>query len=145
MRGNVCLNCKPGYFLRGIDCVIQCEPSDQINLENSICIKRNRCLVENCQECEDDNVAVCRRCINGLYLLNNQCHQSCPPQLRADRMSWLCLEPPIFAWYWVYPSESCYGKCNQILSTCSCRDDCYMYGNCCQDVEEYCYKFILTK
>jgi hypothetical protein len=132
-------------FLRGEKCVKRCENGDIINIESSVCVKRTRCLVDNCEECLDDNSTVCKRCRNGLYLLNNQCREFCPRELRADRINWICQEPPIFAWYWIFPSESFYGKCGIVLNSCSCRDDCYMYGDCCQDVEDYCYKFLINK
>jgi len=142
---NKCGQCKPGYFLRSQECVESCGSSDKISKHNMICSKTNRCLVDNCLECEDNNPSVCRQCFNGHYLHNNMCHLSCPGTLRADRMNWICLESNMFSWYWVFPSKSsCRNKCDMIAGDCSCRQDCINYGNCCQDVEDYCYKFIIS-
>jgi len=49
---------------------------------------------------------------------------------------------PVFAWYWVFPSRtSCRSHCGVVVQEswdCSCRDDCVYFGNCCQDIEDYC-------
>jgi hypothetical protein len=145
-----CSQCKPGLWLKDENCYQSCEQGDRILKNNLYCFRVNKCLVENCAECEENNPSVCKRCMNGLFLQDNQCKQSCTDMYRADRMNWMCLEAPVFAWYWIYPSRSsCKGKCDfGILPTegrdCSCREDCFKYGNCCQDVEQYCYKFILS-
>lgn len=143
-----CGQCKPGLFLRNDECMQFCDASDRAMKENMLCFKSNKCLVDNCLECEDGNPSVCKQCLNGFYLYNNMCHMFCPGTLRADRMNWVCLEPSVFSWYWIFPSKSsCRNKCDITIGPerdCSCRDDCIRYGNCCQDIEEYCYKFVLS-
>lgn len=144
-----CSQCKAGYYLRNEECVSICDQYDKVFTNSMTCVKGQRCLVENCNECEDNNPSVCKRCSNGFFLYNNQCMISCPMQFNADRMNWMCLEPSVFAWYWIFPSaSSCRNKCDIPSGgnmDCSCRDDCFRYGNCCQDIEEYCYKLVITK
>lgn len=148
-----CGQCKPGFFLRNDECVKFCDINDRVHKENMVCHKSNRCLVENCLECQDGNPSVCKQCFNGHYLHNNMCHLFCPGNLRADRMNWICTNESVFSWYWIFPSRSsCRNRCDQGVGInnnsgygdCSCREDCIRYGNCCQDVEEYCYKFIIS-
>merc|ERR1711957_929653 len=63
--------------------------------------------------------------------------------------TWTCLEPPVFAWYWVYPSRSsCQNYCGIIVQEdwdCSCSSDCFYYGNCCQDVDYYCDEILFWR
>ncbi len=133
-------------FLKNGDCVPFCEQADIVIKTNMICAKEDKCLVENCLQCEEDNQSVCKKCYNGFFLYNNMCNTSCPANLRADRMNWLCIEPTVFAWYWVFPSNnSCREKCGVALtqeSDCSCDYDCVRNGTCCQDIEEYCFNNI---
>ena len=144
-----CAQCSNGYSLRSGSCVESCFPSDKTIAQNKICIKNQDCRVENCSECVDNNPAVCRQCYNGFYMHNNQCHESCPLKYRADRISWACLEAPVFAWYWIFPSvTSCSRRCGQIVAQdmdCSCANDCFRYGNCCQDIEDYCPELLFWK
>lgn len=141
-----CAQCKPGLFLRSGLCVDICEKEDKHLKENMICIKNQRCLVDNCYECETGNPAVCKQCINGFFLHNNICNSFCPKLFKADRMNWMCMDPAVFSWYWIFPSKfSCKNRCNlpnQNGADCSCREDCISYGNCCQDIEEYCFQFV---
>jgi hypothetical protein len=143
---NDCVQCKPGLYLKNGDCTQQCELDDKVFKENMLCIKNQRCLVDNCIECESGNPSVCKQCINGFFLHNNMCHLNCPGSFRADRMNWMCMDPAVFSWYWVFPSKStCRNRCGLTIENttdCSCREDCIRYGNCCQDIEEYCYKFV---
>ena len=82
-------------------------------------------------------------------MYENQCLLSCPPRLRADRISWTCLEPPVFAWYWIFPSKSsCRSRCGRSIDyemDCSCTQDCFRNGDCCQDVENSCKQFVYWK
>jgi len=136
-----CGQCKPGFFLFKETCIPQC--AERAIKENMVCLSNQRCLVENCSQCEEGNQSVCAMCNNGFFLLNNQCLSSCPGTLRADRMNWTCTEPSVFAWYWIFPSKtSCRNKCDIGIinnSDCSCRRDCINFGNCCQDIEDYCF------
>jgi hypothetical protein len=144
-----CAQCSNGFFLRNGQCVNSCFPSDRLTLPNKICKKNQDCRVENCEDCVDNNPAVCKKCSNGFYMHNNQCLASCPIRYRADRISWICLEAPVFAWYWVFPSiTSCSKRCGQIIAQdadCSCSDDCFRYGNCCQDIEDFCPQLVFWK
>ena len=137
-----CGNCREGFFLKYGECLQKCDFSDKIILPNKLCIENQRCLIENCAQCGEGNSAVCRTCANGHYLHNNQCLKECPNGLRADRISWSCLEPPVFAWYWISPSRaSCRLRCGRRIDfemDCSCSGDCFKRGECCQDVEDYC-------
>jgi proprotein convertase subtilisin/kexin type 5 len=144
-----CAQCNPGFFLRSGECVDNCFVSDKVVSPNKICLKNQDCRVENCAECIDNNPAVCKSCYNGFFMMNNQCLVSCPGIYRADRISWACLEAPVFAWYWVFPSiGSCSSRCGASMShelDCSCSQDCFRYGNCCQDVEDYCPELVFWK
>lgn len=147
---NKCGQCKTGLYLKSEKCVNECGINDKIRNDNKLCLNIERCLVENCLECENDNPSVCRRCMNGLFLYNNMCNASCPGMLRADRMNWMCMEAPVFAWFWVFPSKSsCRNNCDAPMGVnlnmdCSCTNDCYKFGNCCPDIEDYCYKFLIS-
>jgi hypothetical protein len=147
-QNNKCGQCKNDLYLKSGKCVSNCEIYERPIKENMICHQNQKCLVDNCYECEGNNPSVCRRCFNGFFLNNNMCINSCPPELRADRMNWMCMEPSVFAWFWIFPSRSsCRNKCDTPMvgdQDCSCRDDCYRTGNCCQDIENYCYQFVLT-
>jgi len=56
----------------------------------------------------------CNKCKRGLFLFNNTCIEKCPENYRADKMTWNCIQNPIFAWYWNYPSKSsCRSVCNK--------------------------------
>lgn len=144
-----CGKCKEGLWNRTGDCLQSCVSDDSVMPVNHVCIPNTNCLVENCAECVQNNRSVCRTCANGFYMYNNQCLQSCPLRLRADRIAWTCLEPPIFAWYWVFPSKStCKNKCGRVIDIemdCSCHADCFRFANCCQDVEDYCPQYVYWK
>jgi len=144
-----CKQCKPGFFLRNGQCVNSCFPSDSLMAINKICLKNQDCLVDNCSECVDGNSAVCKYCKNGFFMYNNQCLSMCPYKFRADRISWVCLEPPVFAWYWIFPSRtSCLNSCGKPMlmeRDCSCHEDCFRFGNCCQDIEDYCSSYAFWK
>ncbi len=144
-----CGQCKEGLLLREGECVNSCFATDTINKSNNSCIPKEFCLVENCSKCIRANSSVCKTCMNGFFMYNNQCLLSCPPRLRADRISWSCLEPPVFAWYWIFPSKSsCRSRCGRNIDyemDCSCTEDCFRKGNCCQDVEDSCPNFVYWK
>lgn len=116
---------------------------------NRICIKNQDCRVDNCNECVDGNPSVCKKCNNGTFMHNNQCLELCPNRYRADRISWVCLEAPVFAWYWVFPSvTTCSRRCGLVIShdmDCSCSNDCFRTGNCCQDIEDFCPELLFWK
>jgi len=41
----------------------------------------------------------------------------CPNEYRADRATWACLQEPVFAWYWIFPSRSsCNNRCGDMMS-----------------------------
>jgi hypothetical protein len=162
----LCKQCNKGFYLRNGECVKKCFPSDSIKEENKICIKNQKqeCRIENCSECVEGNSAICNYCSNGFFMHNNKCLAICPIKFRADRISWNCIEPPVFAWYWIFPSKnSCEDNCgksfilnntnnNSIISNsnssdfnCSCEKDCFRLGNCCQDIEEFCESFVFWK
>ena len=51
-------------------------------------------------------------------MYNNQCTAMCPEAYRADRATWACLQQPVFAWYWIFPSNSsCKTRCGQVISS----------------------------
>ena len=144
-----CRQCKKGFYIRNGECVNNCFPSDSIMEQNSICLKNQDCIVDNCSECVDGNSAVCKYCKNGFFMYNNQCLSMCPYKFRADRISWVCLEPPVFAWYWIFPSKtSCRNDCGKPMNAerdCSCHKDCFRFGNCCQDIEDFCSSYSFWK
>lgn len=145
-----CGQCREGLFNRLGQCVQSCYADDISNSINNICIPNQNCLVQNCAECIPGNPSVCRTCANGFYMFNNQCLNSCPNNLRADRIAWTCLEPPVFAWYWIFPSRaSCRMRCGRLQDNiemdCSCSQDCFRFANCCQDIEDYCPQFVYWK
>jgi hypothetical protein len=49
----------------------------------------------------------------------------------------------------VYPSRtSCKTHCGVVVKEdwdCSCSDNCFYYGNCCQDIEDYCPDFLFWR
>ena len=145
-----CGKCKEGLFNRSGECLQSCFNDDTVMPLNKICIPNQNCLVANCGECVPGNPSVCRTCSNGFYMYNNQCLQSCPFRLRADRINWVCLEPPVFAWYWIFPSKATYRqRCGRLMDNiemdCSCHQDCFRFANCCQDIEDYCPQYIYWK
>ena len=145
-----CGQCKEGLFNRNGECLQACVADDILMSLNKVCIPNQHCLVENCAECVPGNPSVCKTCGNGFYMYNNQCLQSCPLRMRADRIAWACLEPPVFAWYWIFPSRaSCRQRCGRVQDNhemdCSCHPDCFRFANCCQDVEDYCPQYIYWK
>jgi hypothetical protein len=150
LKDSTCGQCKDNLYLQRGQCVDKCSDSFLTIEKNKVCYRENRCLVDNCLECEEGNPSVCKRCLNGLFLSDNQCKSLCPVGYKADRMNWLCLDNSIFGWYWVFPSQTtCKGACdvpsNNINRDCSCTQDCFRYGNCCQDVEEFCYRLTILK
>lgn len=141
-----CGKCKEGLFLRDGQCFSGCVGNDIMMPNNFMCLRNDRCLVKNCSQCVEGNSSVCKLCMNGFYMYNNQCLEICPLRLRADRISWSCLEAPVFAWYWIFPSRSsCRGKCGTLVGSemdCSCHQDCFRLGNCCQDIEDNCPQYV---
>jgi hypothetical protein len=146
-----CGKCKDNFFNREGECVSMCNSSDNLHQANKICEPPTSqvCLVQDCALCDNNNPYICNKCSKGYYMYNNQCLLVCPLRLRADRISWTCLEPPVFAWYWIFPSKkSCRNNCGKsFIPThgCSCREDCFRYGNCCEDIEDFCRDFIYWK
>ena len=130
-------------------CYEKCPNGTITDSSNFICTKAPECHVENCEACSPGNDKVCSRCKRGTYMSNGICVNSCPQGFRADRITWSCLEPPVFAWYWVYPSRSsCKNYCGVIVqddSDCSCASDCFMLGNCCQDIENHCTELLFWR
>lgn len=98
----------------------------------------------NCDKCNNysPNSVKCMQCKKGNFLYNNTCVTECPLDYRADRITWSCLQPPVFSWYWVYPSKSsCKDKCKVDKtenSDCSCSQSCTSKANCCPDYDFYC-------
>lgn len=139
-----CGKCKGGFSLRYGECLPNCGINDKILVPNRICISTQKCLVESCAQCFDNNPSVCKTCFGGMFLYNNQCLASCPIGFRADRISMRCIEPQNYAWYWVFPSKStCHNKCGIEMSLldgmdCSCNVNCLQKGNCCEDLETFC-------
>lgn len=141
-----CGKCKEGMYNRNGECLSACGSNDILMPINFLCIHKEQCLVQDCVHCEEGNPSVCKQCMNGFYMYNNQCLNTCPQRTRADRISWTCLEPPVFAWYWIFPSRSsCRDRCGRQIDTemdCSCHPECFRFANCCQDVEDYCPQFV---
>ncbi len=104
--------------------------------------------ISNCDQCSQNKdfsntELICRKCQKGTFMYNNECLEKCPIGFRADRITWSCLQPPVFGWYWVYPSvNSCRNQCgilnNEKDSDCSCFNDCVQAGTCCPDFDFYC-------
>ena len=145
-----CNQCNQGFYLFEGRCFQSCPVNTVAETSNFTCLERKEsCLVENCSQCVLNNPSVCKTCERGHFLHNNMCHSFCPEGFRADRISWVCLEPPVFAWYWVYPSRtSCKTHCGAVIQEdwdCSCSSDCFRYGNCCQDIEDVCDSLIFWR
>ena len=106
------------------------------------CYPKPACSVLNCDTCSENSTAECKKCRRGNFLFDGACIEECPVSYNADRITWSCLEPPVFAWYWVYPSTtSCKTNCGIVVQEdwdCSCSPDCFRFGNCCQDIEDFC-------
>ena len=122
-----CGQCRGDMFLRNGKCVGVCGPRDKISTSNKICLETHGiyvnnykfidCRVDNCGDCILNNPSVCKTCLNGYFMFNNKCLQTCPENWRADRINWICLREPVFAWYWIFPSRtSCHQRCGQPLS-----------------------------
>jgi len=147
-NGNVkCGKCADKFFNRDGICVSMCDSNDITEVSNKICLPPKQvCLVRSCAECDNINPAICNRCSKGFFMYNNQCLLSCPLRLRADRISWSCLEPPVFAFYWIFPSKkSCRNNCGKSflsIDGCSCTEECFRFGNCCEDIETFCKNYI---
>jgi len=113
------------------------------------CQKIKNCDVNNCNECVENNTKVCKTCGRGKFKYENECVYTCPENYRADRITWSCLEIPVFAWYWVYPSRTtCRKQCGIIIQQdmdCSCSDSCFFDGNCCMDIEDECPEIIFWR
>jgi len=137
----ICRQCVAGLFYYRGECLSAC-PENYTSYENNLCLRKTSCQVDNCRTCEGSDENPCKKCRRGSYLYDGKCVASCPSDYRADRMSWTCLEMPVFAWYWVYPSRtSCKSHCGVVVEEswdCSCQEDCVFFGNCCQDIEDYC-------
>lgn len=135
-----CVLCKEDYFLYEGRCFEKCPDQTIANYTNKTCEKKPLCDIQNCGECA--NSTTCKTCKNGYFKFGNECNSRCPVNYRADRITWTCLEPPVFAWYWVYPSRSsCQNYCGIVIQKdwdCSCSADCFYFGNCCQDIDYYC-------
>jgi hypothetical protein len=139
-----CVKCRDGLFKRYGECLPTCPIGDKIVMPNRICISKQKCIVEGCTQCLDNNPSVCKTCFGGLFLYNNKCSDSCPDNLKADRITMSCLESENFAWNMVYPSKTtCKNKCGMDVNIaggmdCSCNEICEKKGNCCQDYDELC-------
>jgi hypothetical protein len=145
-----CGRCHDDYFNKEGECVSMCASSDILHQNNKICSAPTQvCLIHDCAECDNNNPNICNKCTKGYFMYNNQCLLTCPLRMRADRVSWTCLEPPVFAWYWVFPSKkSCRNNCGKsFVSTygCSCSEDCFRHGNCCEDIEDFCKEYVYWK
>jgi hypothetical protein len=141
-----CIKCKDDYFLYVGRCFEKCPENTNENFINRICEIKPLCTIENCGECS--NSSTCKTCKNGYYKYENQCITKCPDNYRADRITWSCLKAPIFAWYWVYPSRSCRNYCGLVVQEdwdCSCSPDCFYFGNCCQDIDDYCENLLFWR
>jgi len=148
VSGQFCTQCAPGYYFFNRTCSSGC-PQGYVSDDNYACVVQKQCNVENCEECDENNHNICRTCKKGAFLSEGKCGERCAEGYRADRISWTCLEAPVFAWYWVYPSTtSCRTHCGTVISSsmdCSCGDECFYYGNCCQDIEDYCPQMLFWR
>jgi len=141
-----CNQCLDKFFLLDGRCYSTCPENTLSDYINFTCFKQPTCNQPNCSTCNLESK--CKDCKRGFFLYNNQCLEKCPSGYRADRITWTCLEPPVFAWYWVYPSRtSCRNFCGVVYEDwdCSCRDDCFLYGNCCQDIEYHCTQILFWR
>lgn len=139
-----CNQCKENFFRYEGKCLNSCPEGTVADNKNFVCNKIP--TIENCNTVEISGK--CKECQKGFFLFNNQCVKKCPIGYRADRITWSCLEPPVFAWYWIYPSRSsCKNYCGIIVEEfdCSCSSDCFLWGNCCQDIEYYCHELIFWR
>jgi len=137
-----CFRCQTGFYLFGTECISSCPDGYTNDDINFICKKKDNCTVPNCDRCFSDSNSTCYQCQKGRFLHQGSCLDRCPDEHRADRINWVCLKNPIFAWYWVYPSRtSCRLHCGVVIQEdwdCSCSGDCVFFGNCCSDVDDYC-------
>ena len=137
-----CNVCREDLLYLDGTCVNKCPEDRVINKTNRLCEVKKACEAKNCDQCDVNSKTVCNKCQRGTFKHNGQCLEVCPTNFRADRITWTCLEVPVFAWYWVYPSmTSCKTNCGLVIqsdSDCSCHAGCFYYGNCCQDIEDYC-------
>ena len=145
-----CGQCEKGYWLRNGECVKQCYQSDIEKTSNKVCTINRQCHVSNCDECEKNDGFKCLKCQNGYFYYKNQCVKQCPSRTLADRLSWSCMDPHQFAFYWIYPSHnSCRGTCGREMIRdnldCSCNEKCFQKGNCCGDIEQFCPEYIYWK
>jgi len=142
-----CYQCKDRFYLFEGSCYLSCPVNTSNDDTNYLCVKKQTCNVQNCEQCLSS--LSCKTCQRGYFLSNNQCVDSCPVGYRADRITWSCLEPPVFAWYWVYPSRgSCKSYCGVVVQSdwdCSCLDNCFLWGNCCQDIDYYCENLLFWR
>ncbi len=139
-----CNQCKDDFFRYEGKCLKSCPEGTVADQQNFICV--NVPKIQNCNVV--DMTGACKECKRGFFLHNNQCLNKCPSGYRADRITWACLEPPVFAWYWVYPSRSsCKNYCGIIVEEfdCSCSSDCFLWGNCCQDVDYFCHELLFWR
>lgn len=147
-----CLQCSSNYFLYNGKCFINC-PLDTIPIkDNMICLQNNNCLTQDCLKCRKSNIIkgnfdkfdICEECSNGYFKYNNQCLKYCPFNLHADRISKVCIAPPVSAFYYIYPSNSsCKDNCNKNKfitnnNDCRCDKECKRNATCCYDIDSYC-------
>jgi len=143
-----CNLCRENLFNLEGRCVDTCPLSFSENDSNKLCQEKLSCNISNCDSCDESGVK-CKTCRRGTFKYDDMCLDECPENYRADRITWACLEPPVFAWYWVSPSSnSCKTNCGVVVSEdwdCSCSEDCFRFGNCCQDIEDFCPDLIFWR
>jgi hypothetical protein len=137
-----CNLCKDVLLFLDGTCVNSCPADRVLKASNNICLPKPTCSIENCASCEEGSTTKCKTCAKGTFKFDEKCVTECPANYRADRITWSCLEPPVFAWYWVFPSRgSCKTNCGVVIQQdwdCSCDFNCFQWGNCCQDIEDFC-------
>jgi hypothetical protein len=118
-----------------------CPKNTITNLDNRVCFKKT-CEIENCERC---NGNLCEKCLNGKFLQNGSCVDYCDMGMIANRKNFTCVNLSEKPFYWIYPSRgSCFNNCGKqnFENDCSCEGRCLNKGNCCQDFEYFCGKFI---
>lgn len=85
----ICLMCNQGFFYYKNKCLTKC-PNYTIELDNNrLCVDKISCGgVDNCEKCI--HKSKCTKCIHGLFLYENECHEKCPIGTRANRINFTC-------------------------------------------------------
>ncbi len=123
--------CKGELFLESGRCVQTCEKASGYKKVGKKC---DKCLVENCEDCDKHN-SICKRCLKNYFLTeDNNCVSKCPEGHYVKDFNQKCFKCPTYCL-----------KCDKDRNCLKCEDKKILFENKCVLECPIGYKIVLSE